>query len=332
MLRSWKIGSAFGIPLYINPTFLLLPMVVLLGPHGAGGWPTSLFWMMLTLVLFGCIVLHELGHALMARYFGVRTRDITLYPIGGVARLERMPQRPTEELLVALAGPAVNVVIVCLLAPLVVLAALAGVLHGDIIHALFNITPHMGLWTILGLFLAGLTFLNIGLVIFNLLPAFPMDGGRVLRALLAMGWGQLRATEIAATIGLVLAVLLGGLALLSHNGMLLILCIFLGFAGQQELYALRHQEALRQQHALRQQLGFANVLEPVMEPVSPVLIQQPRLPEPDLNNPFPAVAFLGGRQVPREPGFTGFLWDHDYQIWVCWRDGQPVAAYWARAQ
>lgn len=321
MWRSWKIGSAFGIPLYIHSTFLLLPLMVMFNAHG-GGWPVALFLQVLTLTVFGCILLHELGHALMARYFGIQTRDITLYPIGGIARLERMTQRPSEELLVALAGPAVNVVIVGLLAPLVVLAVLSGALHGD----LLGITTTMSWWPILARFLFWLTISNFFLVLFNMIPAFPMDGGRVFRALLAMLLGQLRATVIAVRVGIVMAILMGVAAVYYSNPMLLLVCGFVVLAGQQELFMLRHQEALRQQAA------YGLALEPVVEPAEPALIYQPRLPEPDLNNPFPAVAFLGGRQAPHEAGFTGFLWDHDYQIWVHWQNGRPVAAYWAQAQ
>src|SRR5262249_11120100 len=111
MLRSWKIGRAFGIPLYVHSTFLLLPAWGLYESIGSG-WATKVFVVTLLLVMFGCVVLHELGHALMARYFGIRTRDITLYPIGGVARLERMSEEPAQEVAIALAGPAVNLIIV----------------------------------------------------------------------------------------------------------------------------------------------------------------------------------------------------------------------------
>jgi hypothetical protein len=109
-----------------------------------------------------------------------------------------------------------------------------------------------------------------------------------------------------------------------------------GFVGQQELYMVRHQATQRAQQAGPQPMGYGPPLGPVLQPVEvesdrPVRVPQPRLPEPDLNNPFPAVAFLGGRQTPREPNFSGFLWDPDYQIWVCWHEGRPVAAYWARA-
>src|SRR4051794_10904135 len=111
MIRSWKLGTAFGIGVYVHWTFLLLPAWVLLNGLGSGGVSLATYLLTLVAAIFGCVVLHELGHALMARRFGIDTRDITLYPIGGVARLERMSERPWEEFWIAGAGPAVNVVI-----------------------------------------------------------------------------------------------------------------------------------------------------------------------------------------------------------------------------
>src|SRR5688572_4950363 len=119
MFRSWKLGSPFGIPLYVHPTFLLLPLL-LLAVDLNEGWAHLLFVECLLLAVFTCVILHELGHALTARRFGIRPVDITLYPVGGVARLERLARSPTEELVIAVAGPAVNVAIALLLAPLLV--------------------------------------------------------------------------------------------------------------------------------------------------------------------------------------------------------------------
>src|SRR5262249_25678286 len=147
----------------------------------------------LTACVFGCVVLHELGHALMARRFGIDTADITLYPIGGVARLRRMPRAPGAELLIALAGPAVKVAIALGFQGLAVVGSLAGLALDPSMLDLVNV----------------LTFMNLLLAFFNLIPAFPMDGGRVFRALLS-GWlGRARATSIAATVGQVLAVCFG---------------------------------------------------------------------------------------------------------------------------
>jgi Zn-dependent protease len=182
MNMSWKLGRVAGIDLFLHPTFLFVLIPVLTG----GLSPLSL------VALFGCVVLHELGHALMARRFGIETLDITLYPIGGVARLQRMPRAPGAELLIALAGPAVNFAIVGALMGLELLGP--GVMEPD---------------TSIGAFVAGLMLVNLVLGLFNLIPAFPMDGGRVLRALLT-GWvGRVRATTIAATIGRTLALLFG---------------------------------------------------------------------------------------------------------------------------
>src|SRR6266446_5240096 len=116
MFRSWKLGTAFGIGIYVHWTFLLLPLYLVFSGGGPGHGPAVAYILALIAAVFGCVVLHELGHALTARRFGIGTRDITLYPIGGVARLERMSERPWEEFWIAVAGPAVNVGIAAVLA------------------------------------------------------------------------------------------------------------------------------------------------------------------------------------------------------------------------
>ncbi len=302
MLRSWRLGKLFAIPIYVNPTFLLVPVLVLL--QTPGGPLTLLFALALALSVFGCVLLHELGHALMARYFGIGTLDITLYPIGGVARLTRMSEDPKEELLIALAGPAVNVVIAILLTPFLLLLGGAAVLEGALPAANHSL--------LLGLVLPYLFYLwasNIALVVFNLLPAFPMDGGRVFRAVLSMMVGHYRATEIAAKVGLVMAVLLGLLALWSGNFMLILVAGFVAFAGQQELFMVRHRARAQMPHSLD-------------EPPSESFDAEPAAP----------LRTFEPTYRPSQPDFSGYTWDQHYQVWVKWHNGQPIDAFWGEVR
>ena len=219
---SLRLGSLFGIPVCIHWTFVALLAFVGLSPGlEAGTLGAALGSILFLSAVFGCVLLHELGHALMARRFGIHTRDVTLLPFGGVARLGRMPTDPRQEMAIALAGPAINVGIAMVLALLVVLS---------------------GSRTALGLssgsFVAQLLAVNIGLVLFNLLPAFPMDGGRVLRALLARRSGYVTATDVASTIGRGMAVLFG-IAGLFWSSMLIVIAVFLWFAATEEARAAR---------------------------------------------------------------------------------------------
>ncbi len=229
---SWKLGEYAGIAVYVHATFLLLV-----------GWIALLHWIQLgtvqavvggvvfILLLFGCVLLHEFGHALAAKRYGIRTRDITLLPIGGVARLERMPDKPVQELWVALAGPAVNVAIFAVLYLfLQAKMALTDFWQVD------NSMVRGSLW-------GRLMMVNLFLAGFNMLPAFPMDGGRVVRALLAMRMDYVQATSIAAGLGQAMAFLFGFLGLL-FNPFLLFIALFVWIGAAQEASMVQIRSAL----------------------------------------------------------------------------------------
>lgn len=240
MRWSWRVGRIAGIGLCIHFTFPLLLFWAGFSQYVARrSWADAALGVGLVLVLFTIVVLHELGHALTARRFGIRTRDITLLPIGGVARLERMPEKPREELLVALAGPAVNVAL-----------ALLFYVFGGAGHRLSGLTEvPLHYRDILGL----LMWANIVLAVFNLLPAFPMDGGRVLRALLATRLNYARATRVAATIGQAMALVFAffGLSFFFiasfrdfSNPFLLLIAAFVWMGASQEAGLVEFRSAL----------------------------------------------------------------------------------------
>lgn len=209
MSWSFPIGKIFGIELRVHATFFLLLAWVGIAGYSTGGTTGAVVSLTYILVLFVCVVAHEFGHALTARRFGIRTRDVTLLPIGGLARLERMPEKPIEEVLVALAGPAVNLVIFA------ILALIFGLPSAE--------TPDQLSFADLP---GQIALLNLMLALFNLIPAFPMDGGRVLRALIAMGTDRVRATRIAAAAGQGLAFAMGLYGLLIGSPMLLLIAFF----------------------------------------------------------------------------------------------------------
>jgi Zn-dependent protease/predicted transcriptional regulator len=230
MRWSWKIGSFRGIKVYMHATFLLLVGFVVLSHRSAGASAQqTLEGVGFILALFACVVLHEFGHALMAARYGIRTRDITLLPIGGLARLEHMPDDPRQELWVALAGPAVNVVIAGLLFVAIRLTGVAAPLDQ------LTVTG--------GPILERLLVVNIVLAAFNMLPAFPMDGGRVLRAMLATRMEYTRATQIAAHIGQAMALVFGFVGLF-HNPLLVFIALFVWIGATQEASMVQLKSSL----------------------------------------------------------------------------------------
>ena len=215
MQWSYRIGRIAGTDIKVHVTFLLLVGWWALIGYSQGGPTGALTSALALLALFACVLLHEFGHILMARRFGVRTPDVILLPIGGVARLERIPDEPRQELLIALAGPAVTLAIAVVLYVVLRLGGSAAQVG--------ELTEHQP-------FLAQLVTINVYLLLFNLIPAFPMDGGRVLRAILASRLGMVRGTRIAASLGQSLAVV-GGLYGLTRSQPLLVLVAFFVFIG-----------------------------------------------------------------------------------------------------
>ena len=233
MRWSWRIGRIAGIDVYIHATFPLLFLWIALSGLGGGANVRTIAWTLaLTLAVFAIVVLHECGHALTARRFGIQTRDITLLPIGGIARLERMPREPRQELLIALAGPAVNVLLAALL---------YGVLRLSGVTAVLPELERSGVAVTGTSALAQLTAINIWLAAFNMIPAFPMDGGRVLRAILAARLGDYaKATASAARVGRAFALVFALVGIFwLESPMLALVALLVWIAATSEAMAVR---------------------------------------------------------------------------------------------
>jgi Zn-dependent protease/CBS domain-containing protein len=250
MRWSFKLGQVSGIEIKIHLTFIFIIIwAAAQGASGMGGIRGGFYAAVSLLLLFVCITLHELGHSLVARRLGIRVRDITLLPIGGLARLETLPQKPLHELLIALAGPAVNFTFVVGLGILLVFIGRAGGLPD--LHYLPSVLSRPR--SLLSL-LVYLVAANLILGLFNLIPAFPMDGGRVLRAFLSMWTSYPRATRIAARVGQFIAVGLILLGLSSFGSFMLVLVALFVFTGasfeDQMVQARSMLNELRVRHAL----------------------------------------------------------------------------------
>jgi Zn-dependent protease/predicted transcriptional regulator len=230
MKWSWKLGEIRGIGVFMHATFLILIGFVVFSHYSAGhSLAKTLEGVGFVLAIFACVVAHEFGHALMAARYGIKTKDITLLPIGGLARLERMPDKPIEELWVALAGPAVNVVIAA--------GLFAWIRFADAFAPLEQLSVTSGP------FLERLLMVNIVLVVFNMLPAFPMDGGRVLRALLATRLEYAQATQIAASIGQAMALFFAFIGFFT-NPFLIFIALFVWIGATQEASMATMKSAL----------------------------------------------------------------------------------------
>ncbi|HEU4848762.1 MAG TPA: site-2 protease family protein [Rubrobacteraceae bacterium] len=233
---SFRIGRAFGIEIKVHWTFfLLLAFFGFTGYQNSGSLPSALLTVGIIVALFVCVLLHEFGHALMAQRVGIETADITLLPIGGLARLKSLPDRPWDEVKIAIAGPLVNVV----LAP--IFFGIALLLGGSLTmppNILEGVQSAGQVFVYLG-------YINVALVLFNLIPAFPMDGGRVLRGLLATRFGMVRATDIASAVGQFFAAAFFLLGLLGGNLLLALIAVFIFFGATGEAQIVRQREQMR---------------------------------------------------------------------------------------
>ncbi|MDQ3654357.1 MAG: site-2 protease family protein [Chloroflexota bacterium] len=241
MLRAFKIGHLYGIDVNVHPTFGLVVVwaVWQWGLSSSRGFGAFALGLLLVTLVFASVLLHELGHCAMARQFGIRVLDITLWPFGGVARIEQLPAEPRSEFLISVAGPATNLAIaVALLPPILLTGVLAGW------DSLFSTSDPLGSMTPATL-LSYLAIFNLFILAFNLLPAFPVDGGRMLRAALSPGLGRDRATSIAVAAGLVFAALFAIVGIWQLNPVLIVTGLFIFFAAQAEARVERVQSAMR---------------------------------------------------------------------------------------
>jgi Zn-dependent protease len=233
---SFKIGRIFNIDVKVHWTFfLLLAFFFYLGLSNGGSVGVAVTDSLVIVALFVCVLLHEFGHSLVAQRLGIEVPDITLLPIGGLARLKTLPENPWDEVKIAIAGPLVNVV----LAPIFFIAA--ALIGADLLRPVNVLEGGASV----GQIIAYLGIINIALATFNLIPAFPMDGGRILRGLLATRYGAVRSTDIASTVGQVFAVGFFILAFTTNSFMLALIAVFIFFGASGEAGLVRQREMMR---------------------------------------------------------------------------------------
>lgn len=306
---AYQIFKVAGIPIRVHWTFVMLLVWFAFsglsransGTQGTAPW----HGMVSILALFGCVVLHELGHALVAMRYGIRTRDIVLYPLGGLARLENLP-RPRQELWIALAGPAVNVVIAGLL--------YLGLRAANIPIERFRLTDRPTNLAV------DLLWANIFLVGFNMLPAFPMDGGRVLRSLIARVTSEANATQIAARIGQALAIVMGLFGLFGDGGfMLIILAFFVYITAGQEASAYQTRfltEGHRVREAMQREFRTLSVGNSLREAADALLAgsQQdfPVVHGSEVVGVLSRAALLRGMATEGQEGYVAGVMERDF--------------------
>jgi Zn-dependent protease/CBS domain-containing protein len=236
MGSAFKIGRVAGIDVKVHWTFfLLLAFFAFIGYRVSGSLIGALTAIAVIVALFFCVLLHEFGHSLVAQRLGIEVQGITLLPIGGVSNLKSLPERPTDEVKITIAGPLVNVVLAFIFFGVALLL-------GAVPQVPSNLFMEFGS---VGQFLFYLGYLNVLLAVFNLLPAFPMDGGRVLRGLLATRLGAVRATDISSAVGKVFAVAFFFIGLLTANFILTLIAIFIFFGASGEVEMVRQRESMR---------------------------------------------------------------------------------------
>ncbi len=284
-LHCIKVGRAFGIDVRIHWSFWVLPIAVAIAVSPLGIQNVVIF-VTLIIAFYACVVFHEYGHALTARLFRVKTRDIILTPLGGIARLETMPDKPVQEIVIALAGPATSLMIffglLCIFA--------IGFPAEQTIATFKPLSAEHGV-TRASEFIFYLMLGNLGLALFNMLPAFPSDGGRVLRAVLELFVSRLRATEVAVYLGALVALCLAVYGVLYGAIQLPFIAVLFAFVGQMELWMVRRQSEMQGRvWAESQDITLDEVIS--------------------LN--------------PPEPNFTGYTRESDGATWVEWRRGCAV--------
>ena len=289
MTRTVTIGTQFGSDLRLHWSWPLLPIGVAVYSLIVHSWPQAVFWVMLLLAAYLCVLAHEGVELLAARSFGLGTRDVTLYPFWGVARLTRLSERPWQENYIAATGP-------------VFLALLATAFGGALSLGGWSTWafPAGDVTPTAGAFLVHLYWANVLLTALHCLPVLPLDAGRIFRASLAMTVSRLRATEVAAALGtLGAAVLLIAAIIWLKSPLIGVTAVLLYLGAQEDLGTTRYFAAIRHER------GEGGPAPAVMVPMDQIVT-------PDCR--------------PAEPNFTGFTWNARARLWIEWRDGQPVSA------